>query len=61
MRQIEFGFERTTRACRRCTISCEHMPGALAPSDLPRMAAPLGYGQRDDALAAFAREPARLR
>lgn len=38
-----YGFARTSCACRRCTISCEHVPGALAPDDLPRMAAHLGY------------------
>src|SRR4051794_22534151 len=49
----EFGFARTSCACRRCSISCEHVPGALAPSDLPRMAQHLGYG---DDVPTFAQE-----
>src|SRR6185436_1523039 len=53
MSRMEFGFARTSCACRRCTISCEHIPGALAPSDLPRIAAHLGYGQD---IQRFARE-----
>ena len=52
MTRTEFGFERTSCACRRCAVSCEHVPGALAPADLPRMAAHLGY----DDVVAFARE-----
>ena len=40
----EYGFERTSCACRRCAISCEHVPGALAPPDVERIAAHLGYG-----------------
>jgi hypothetical protein len=43
MSRTEYGFERTTCACRRCTINCEHVPGALAPPDLERMAAHLGF------------------
>lgn len=38
-----YPFRRTTCACRLCTINCEHMPGALAPRDLPIIAAHLGY------------------
>jgi hypothetical protein len=38
-----YPFERTICACRLCTINCEHQPGALAPSDLPRIAKHLGY------------------
>ena len=38
-----YPFERTTCACRLCTINCEHLPGALAPRDLPIIAAHLGY------------------
>ena len=49
----EYGFERTACACRRCTISCEHVPGALSPEDLPRIAVHLGYGMD---VAAFSRE-----
>lgn len=41
--RTEYGFARTACACRRCTISCEHVPGVLAPPDLARMAAHLGY------------------
>ncbi|MEA2710108.1 MAG: hypothetical protein QOF78_2709 [Phycisphaerales bacterium] len=56
MTRTEFGFARTSCACRRCTISCEHVPGALAPADLPRLAAHLGYADvlgfaRDNLLA----------
>jgi len=51
--RTEFGFVRTSCDCRRCSISCEHVPGALAPADLPRMAKHLGYG---DDMATFARE-----
>lgn len=50
--RVEGPFRRTSCACRRCTISCEHVPGALAPSDVPAIAAHLGY---EDPLA-FARE-----
>lgn len=39
---------RTVCACRRCSICCEHIPGTLAPSDLPRIAAHLSH---DDPLA----------
>src|SRR5947209_5527237 len=38
-----YGFERTICACRLCTINCEHLPGALAPRDLPIIAEHLGY------------------
>ena len=52
MGRTEYGFARTACGCRRCTISCEHVPGTLAPADLPRMAEQLGYGR----VEAFARE-----
>jgi Fe-S-cluster containining protein len=52
-RGSEFGFERTRCACRACSICCEHMPGALAPADLPRLAERLGYGSD---IERFARE-----
>lgn len=48
----EGGFQRTACACRRCTISCEHVPGALAPGDVGAIAAHLGYTD----VHAFARE-----
>jgi len=47
-----FPFARTVCGCRRCSISCEHLPGALAPSDLPIIAAHLGHADP----VAFARE-----
>jgi hypothetical protein len=47
-----YPFARTTCACRLCAISCEHLPGALAPSDLPILAAHLGY----EDVGAYARE-----
>ncbi|MCC6423439.1 MAG: hypothetical protein IT447_08160 [Phycisphaerales bacterium] len=36
-------FERTKCACRLCAISCEHLPGALSPADVGRIATHLGY------------------
>ncbi|HEX8520617.1 MAG TPA: hypothetical protein VF669_00090 [Tepidisphaeraceae bacterium] len=42
MSRTEFGFSRSVCACRRCAISCEHVPGALAPGDVERMAAFIG-------------------
>jgi hypothetical protein len=36
----EFGFRRTTCACRKCSLWCEHLPGYLAPSDLDRLIPP---------------------
>ncbi len=39
----DYGFARSACACRRSAISCEHVPGALSPADLARMAAHLGY------------------
>lgn len=48
-----YPFSRTTCACRRCSISCEHLPGSLAPSDLPAIAAHLGFAGDLDR---FARE-----
>ena len=44
MPRLQYGFERTACSCRRCAISCEHVPGALCPDDLGPMAAHLGYG-----------------
>ena len=41
--RTEYGFRRTTCPCRACTISCEHLPGSLAPADVERMAAFLEY------------------
>lgn len=49
---VRAAFPRTVCDCRRCSISCEHLPGALAPSDLAPMAAHLGF--KDP--AEFARE-----
>jgi hypothetical protein len=46
-----YPFQRTVCACRLCTINCEHMPGALAPADLPQLAAHLGYGGDIDRFA----------
>lgn len=43
MPRTEYGFRRTTCPCRACAISCEHVPGCLAPPDVPRLAAHLGY------------------
>jgi Fe-S-cluster containining protein len=43
---------RTTCACRRCSICCEHIPGTLAPRDLPTIAAHKGHADP----GAFARE-----
>ena len=42
MARTQYGFERTFCSCRQCTISCEHVPGALCPDDLERMARHLG-------------------
>lgn len=47
-----FPFKRTVCACRRCAISCEHLPGALAPSDLRTIASHLGHAD----IATFAKE-----
>lgn len=47
-----YGFARTSCACRRCTISCEHVPGALCPEDLEVVAGHLGFAD----VTAFARE-----
>ncbi|MGH3428238.1 MAG: hypothetical protein ACRDQZ_11850 [Mycobacteriales bacterium] len=35
--RIEFGYERTTCACRGCQTNCRFMPGFLIPADLERM------------------------
>jgi hypothetical protein len=32
-----FGFRRTACACALCRACCRHVPGALDPSDLPRL------------------------
>lgn len=32
-----FGFQRTRCGCDFCKVYCRHMPGALDPSDLPRL------------------------
>ena len=37
MDREEFGFRRNVCACRKCTLWCEHVPGALVPSDLDRL------------------------
>jgi len=50
MSRCQYGFERTACSCRPCTVSCEHVPGALCPDDLGPMAAFLGY----DDVGAFA-------
>jgi len=36
-------FARTICDCRACSISCDYLPGALAPSDLPIIADHLGH------------------
>lgn len=33
----EFGFRRNVCACRKCSLWCEYVPGALVPSDLERL------------------------
>lgn len=38
VRRTEFGYGRTRCACEECTLNCEHIPGYLIPSDLPRLA-----------------------
>jgi hypothetical protein len=35
-----FGFRRTACACACCQVFCRHLPGALDPSDLPRLCPP---------------------
>jgi len=39
-KRVEFGFSRTSCACRKCSVFCEHMPGFLVPSDLTRLIPP---------------------
>lgn len=39
-KRVEFGFPRTSCACRKCSVFCEHMPGFLVPSDLTRLIPP---------------------
>lgn len=41
--RTEYGFRRTTCPCRGCAISCEHLPGCLAPPDVERIARFLEY------------------
>lgn len=36
----EFGFRRNVCACRKCSLWCEYLPGALVPSDLDRLIPP---------------------
>ena len=36
----EFGFQRTSCSCRKCSVWCEHIPGFLVPSDLDRLIQP---------------------
>lgn len=33
----EYGFRRNVCACRKCSLWCEYVPGALVPSDLERL------------------------
>ena len=33
----EFGFQRITCSCRKCSLWCEFVPGSLVPSDLDRL------------------------
>lgn len=33
----EFGYKRTSCSCRKCSLWCEFVPGALGPSDLDRL------------------------
>lgn len=35
--RTEFGLTRTTCACFKCSVWCQHMPGFLVPSDLDRL------------------------
>lgn len=37
MARTEFGYERTSCACKNCTTNCRFMPGFLIPSDLERL------------------------
>lgn len=47
-----FGFPRTTCDCTECVRNCRFIPGYLIPTDLPAIAAYLGY----KTVEAFARE-----
>lgn len=38
--RAEFGFRRTECGCGFCKAYCRHLPGALDPSDLPRLCPP---------------------
>src|SRR5207248_10556174 len=35
-----YGFARTSCRCALCQVPCRHLPGALDPSDLPRLCPP---------------------
>lgn len=39
-------YERTTCACSKCVVACEHMPGMLAPGDL-ELLCPLDLSPED--------------
>jgi Fe-S-cluster containining protein len=41
--RTEFGFERTSCDCWRCTRYCKRFPGYMVPADLPRMMEQAGY------------------
>ena len=41
--RTEYGYERTTCSCPRCSRFCSYVPGMLAPPDLPRMARAAGF------------------
>lgn len=34
----DYGFARTTCACKECTLNCQYIPGYLTPLDLERLA-----------------------
>lgn len=50
--RTDYGFDRTICGCWNCTQPCRHMPGMLAPADVPRIAQRLDY----DDVGVFARE-----
>jgi Fe-S-cluster containining protein len=52
MPRTEYGFRRTTCPCRACALTCQHLPGPLAPPDVERIARFLEYTD----LEKFARE-----
>src|SRR5215831_5409705 len=41
--RTEFGFERTSCDCWKCTRFCKIYPGYMIPADLPRMMEQAGY------------------